>query len=78
MSFVPGVPDCDIVPALRPGHLEHAETAMFEYLHAVGFYGDLAVGFPRPGLQLLFCVFISHDHNVHGLRGPEIADGHLM
>ena len=63
---------------MRPGHLQHAEAAVFEYLHAIGFYGDLAVGFTSPGLQLLFCVFISHDHYVHGLGGPEIADGHLM
>ena len=48
MAFVPGVPDGDIVPTMRPGHLQHAETAVFEYLHAIGFYSDLAVGFSSP------------------------------
>ena len=48
MAFVPGVPDRDIVPTMRPGHLQHAETAVFEYLHAIGFYSDLAVGFSSP------------------------------
>ena len=49
MAFVPGVPDGDIVPTMRPGHLQHAEAAVFEYFHAIGFYGDLAVGFTCPG-----------------------------
>ena len=78
MAFVPGIPDCDIVPTMRPGHLQHAKATVFEYLHAIGFYGDLAVGFTCPGFEQLFRFGISYDNNVQGLRGPEIADGHLM
>ncbi len=76
VSFVPGIPDSDIVISVRPGHLEHTEAALFKYLHAIAFYGNLAVGFTCPGFKQLFRFRISYDNDVQGLCGPEIADGH--
>jgi len=78
VTFVPAIPDSDLFPVTRPVHLEMAQGAMLEYLHAIGFYGYLHVGRSCPGAQLLFSVFFSYDHDVKGLRGPEIAYGHLV
>ena len=78
MPFVPAVPDGYLLPISGPIHLEMAESALLEYLHAIGFYGDLGIGRSSPGAELLFCIFFSHDHDVQGLVGPEIAYGHLM
>ena len=78
VPLVPAVPDSDLLPVSRPVHLEMAQCATFKNLHAVGFYSDLHIGTAGPGTQLLFRVFFSHDYDVKGLGGPEIADGHLM
>ena len=78
VSFVPAVPNGDLLPISGPIHLEMAECATLENLHPVGFYSDLGVGSPGPCTQLLFCIFFSYDHDVKGLCGPEIAYGHLM
>jgi hypothetical protein len=78
VPFVPAVPDGDLLPIPGPVHLEMAQGTLFKYLHAVGFYGDLDVGRSCPGTELLFSIFLSHDHDVQGLVSPEIAYGHLM
>ena len=78
MPFIPGIPDRHVVITVCPVHAEQAETALLEYLHAVGFYGDLGVGTLGPVFQQLFCVFFSYYDDVQGLAGPEITDGHSM
>ena len=76
VSFVPAVPDGDLLPISRPVHLEMAERSVFKNLHPIGFYGHLDIGCLGPGTQLLFRIFFSHDHDIKGLSGPEIAYGH--
>lgn len=44
VSFVPAVPDGHIVPVMRPVHVESAEAALLEDLHAIAFYGHLGAG----------------------------------
>lgn len=78
MAFVPAIPYGHGTPVARPVHLEMAQGAVLEYLHAIGFYGYLYVGRAGPGFQLLLGIFFSYDHDVQGLCGPEIAYGHLV
>ena len=78
MALVPAVPDRDLFPITGPLHLEKAQAPLFKYLHAIGFYGDLRTGGFGPGTELLFGIFVPHDHKIKGLSGPEVADGHLM
>ena len=78
VALVPGIPDHDVAPVMRPGHSEKVETAIFEYLHTVVFYGDLHVGTARPFAQVALRVTVAHDHYVQGLSSPKIADGHSV
>jgi hypothetical protein len=77
VTFVPGIPDRDLFPIAGPGHLEHAEAALFKYLHAVIFYRYLYIGRAGPVSQNGFGILFPHDDDVKGLRGPEVADSHL-
>ena len=72
MAFVPGVPDGHVVISVCPGHLEHAEAALFKDLHPVGFDRYLTVAGFSPGTEQLFSIFLPHDHEIQGLAGPEI------
>lgn len=78
MPLVPAVPDGDIFPGMWPIHVESAEAALLEYLHAIAFYGDLSAGCFGPGFEHVFGVSVAHYHYVQSLCGPEIAYGHLM
>lgn len=35
MPFWPGIPDYHVVPGMVPGHYEHAQSVVIEYVHAI-------------------------------------------
>ena len=62
VPFVPSIPDSDIVPVVGPCYGKKTEAAIFKYLHAVIFYGDLSVGISSPVPQITFGISVTHNH----------------
>lgn len=78
MAFVPAIPDNNVFVTVVPGHLEHAEAALFKDFHPVAFDRYLAVAGFGPSTEQLFSIFLPHDHEIQGLAGPEVAYGHSV
>lgn len=77
VPFCPEIPDHYRIPAVAPGHHEHAESVVIVDVHSVVLYpGCYAAAGSSPALQSFAGLIITHDDRVQGLIGFPHRQGH--
>jgi len=79
MPFFPVIPNDHVVPTMRPGHHECAESILIVDIHVILIHTGLAVSIGcTPGCEQSTCLRISHGHSIQHFAGAKNRYGHLM